>query len=182
MTKNLVSRTMMFAIVLLTAAALPARGTDLTPILPLDPPAVIGSSTVFPGGGWEPANLLDGNLQTEFAVAGQGVGTHVDFDFRKPVVVAGFKHVDRNDPATVRSARLIFSRHADFREPIASVPVQHADKRSGVTLAAFPPRHGPLCPLGSDRPECSSGTARWVERRSHFLPRRPATPCRSAIP
>ena len=153
MTKNLVSRTMMFAIVLLTAAALPARGTDLTPILPLDPPAVIGSSTVFPGGGWEPANLLDGNLQTEFAVAGQGVGTHVDFDFRKPVVVAGFKHVDRNDPATVRSARLIFSRHADFREPIAigaGSACRQTERRDPGRVST---RHGPLCPLGSDRPE-----------------------------
>ena len=138
MRKNLVPHTVAFAIAVLTAAAPPARGAGLTPLLPLDPPTIIGTSKVFPGGGFEPANLLDGKLQTEFAVAGQGVGTHVDFDFGKPVAVAGFKHVERNDPATVRSARLIFSQQADFGKPIASVPVQHADKRSGVTLAAFP--------------------------------------------
>ena len=137
MTKNLVPRTMVFTIALLTAAA-PARGTELTPILPLDPPAIIGSSAAFPGGGFEPAHLLDDTLQTEYAAASQGVGTHVDFDFGKPVMVAGFKHVDRNDAATILSARLIFSQQADFRAPIARVPVQHANKRSGVTLATFP--------------------------------------------
>ncbi len=111
MTKILVPRAI--AIALLTVAA--AQGTEFTPILPLDPPAIIGSSEAFPGSGFVPAHLLDGNLQTEYAAASQGVGTHVDFDFGKPVAVAAFKHVDRNDAATVQSARLIFSQQADFR-------------------------------------------------------------------
>ena len=72
-----------FALAFLSAAAL---GTELTPILPLDSPTVIGSSEPFPGGVWSPTNLLDGKPQTEFAVKSQGVGTHVDFDFGKPVV------------------------------------------------------------------------------------------------
>jgi hypothetical protein len=122
----------------LLAAPRPGQTAEFTPILPLVPPTVVGSSEPHPGGVWLPGNLVDGKAQTEFAAAGQGVGTHVDFDFGKPVAVAGFKHIDRNDPATVRSARLVFSAQAGFRTPIASVSVDHADRRAGVTQVAFP--------------------------------------------
>ena len=138
MTKVLVLCAMAISWSFSSLAAAPLLGVEFTPVLPLDPPAIVGCSEAFPGGAWVPANLLDGKPQTEYAAASQGVGTHLDFDFGKPVVVAGFKHVDRNDPATVRSARLVFSEQADFQKPITSVPVAHADGRSGVTLVTFP--------------------------------------------
>ena len=115
-----------------------ARGAAWTPVLPLDSPAIIGSSEAFSSGAWKPANLVDGDLHTEYASASKGVGTHVDFDFGKPVLVAGFKHIDRKDPATVKSAKLLFSSQPDFRSPITTVPVQHANEAGGTTLVTFP--------------------------------------------
>jgi hypothetical protein len=45
--------------------------------------------------------LIDGDPGTEYSSASKGVGTFVEFDFGRTVMLAGVKHVDRNDPATV---------------------------------------------------------------------------------
>ena len=138
MKKILVSHTIVFALTFLSAAAAPVAGTEFTPILPLDPPTIVGNSEAVPGGAWDVTHLVDGQLQTEYASVGKGVETHVDFDFGRPVALAGFKHIDRNDPATARSARLIFSEQPDFGSQVGSVAVKHADQRSGITLVTFP--------------------------------------------
>ncbi len=136
MTAARVWRVSGFALALLFAAV--AQGAGFTPILPLDRPTILDYSQAFPGRAFEPAHLLDGDPRTEYASAGKGVGTQVDFDFGRPVAVAGFEHVDRNDPATVRAAKLIFSRDRDFHTTLSSVAVKHADRRAGLTRATFP--------------------------------------------
>ena len=133
-----VPATIAVALSLLSAAAAPVAGTEFTPILPLAPPTIVGNSEAVPGGAWEVTHLIDGQLQTEYASAGKGVETHVDFDFGRPVALAGFKHIDRNDPATARSARLVFSQQPDFSSQVGSVDVKHTDQRSGITLVTFP--------------------------------------------
>ena len=135
--RNVLVPTIVLAVLLLGTASVPAA-SEFTPILPLDPPKVVGSSKPFATGSWQPGRLVDGNPQTEFASASEGVGTHVDFDFGKAVAVAGFEHVDRNDVATVRAARLSFSEQSDFRTTVGVVTVRHIDQRSGRTQVTFP--------------------------------------------
>jgi len=115
-----------------------ARGGTWTPVLPLGNPIIVDHSPAFPGGRYEAANILDGRERTEYSSAGCGLRTHIDFDFGRPVTIAGFKHVDRNDPATVKAAKLLFSPSADFKAPIASVAIEHANARGATTLVSFP--------------------------------------------
>ena len=67
MTKVLVVHTILFALALLSVVAAPAAGTEFTPILPLEPPTVVGHSENHPGEAWGVSNLIDGQLQTEYA-------------------------------------------------------------------------------------------------------------------
>ena len=57
MTTILVVHTILFALALLSAAAGPAAGTEFTPILPLEPPTVIGHSETYPGEAWDVSSL-----------------------------------------------------------------------------------------------------------------------------
>ncbi len=127
-------RKLLLAAVLLSFSA----RAGFTPLVLLETPQIIAGSPAF-GGGWEPRNLFDGNLRTAYASAGKGAATFLDFDFGKPVALAAFKHVDRDDPATVKAAQLLFSDKPDFSAPLATVPVAHVDQRGGITLASFPP-------------------------------------------
>jgi hypothetical protein len=106
--------------------------------LPLRNPTIVAHSPAFPGGRYEAVNLLDGCVRTEYSSAGRGIGTFVDFDFGAPVTIAGFKHVDRNDPATVAVAKLVFSADPGFKSPIAAVAIVHANARGATTIASFP--------------------------------------------
>lgn len=129
----------------LLAAEWPSAGAEslFTPLEPLPRPKIVRSAEAYPGGGYNAENLLDGRFgggpRSEYASAGKGLETFVDFDFGRPARIAAFQHVDRMDPATVASADLIFSDAADFAKPLAKVPVQHANTRGGVTCASFPP-------------------------------------------
>ncbi len=109
-----------------------------TPLVPLESPQIIGGAPAF-GGGWDARNIFDGNLRTAYASASKGAATFLDFDFGKPVALVAFKHVDRDDPATVKAAKLLFSDKPDFSASLATVAVAHVDQRAGVTLASFAP-------------------------------------------
>jgi hypothetical protein len=111
--------------------------------VPLHAPAIIQAAEAYPGGAYDPGNVLDGiadgSFQSEYASASKGTETFLDFDFGRPTSIAAFKHVDRFDPATVDRAKLVFSNDADFQRAIATVEVKHANKRGGVTLVPFEP-------------------------------------------
>jgi hypothetical protein len=81
--------------------------------------------------------LVDGLPQTEYSSDGQGTATFVEFDFGRPIRLAGFRHLDRNDPATVGASELIFLDAAG-RE-LSRQAVTHANRRAGVTFAVLSP-------------------------------------------
>ncbi len=100
---------------------------------------IVDSSVAYPGGRYEATNLLDGEAATEYSSASKGTETRIDFDLGREVPVAGFRHTDRRDPATVARARLTFSNTADFAKIAATVDVQHANTPGATTFVAFPP-------------------------------------------
>ncbi|MBN1419811.1 MAG: hypothetical protein JXP34_13610 [Planctomycetes bacterium] len=114
-----------------------------TPLVALPNPEIIASAPAFPGGGFEAANILDGRSggggRTEYASDSGGVETFIDFAFPSATAIAGFKHIDRRDPATVSSSELIFAGTPDFAAPIARIPVRHANAPGATTLLPFPP-------------------------------------------
>ena len=115
--------------------------SQFTPLVPLDTPAITSSAVAYPGGSYEADNMVDGiadgSRRSEYASAGKGTDTFIDFDFAGPTRIAAFKHVDRFDPATVDTADLVFSNHSDFSDVIATVAVKHANERGGVTFLPF---------------------------------------------
>src|SRR5512139_665614 len=116
--------------VLLLAAALNAAeqgaSSSFVRLLPLPVPRVVAAAEAYPGGSFEAPRLVDGNLRTEFSSKGKGTNTFVEFDFGQPVSVAGLRHVDRNDPATVASSELEFLDAAG--NVLATVPVVHVNQ------------------------------------------------------
>jgi alpha-mannosidase len=108
---------------------------EFTLLKPLPPPKIVGSSEQYPGGRYNPRNLIDGKNQTEYSSNSKGTNTFVEFDFGAPTAIAAFRHLDRNDPATVGSSELIFTDASGA--VIRTVPVTHVNKRSGETFLAF---------------------------------------------
>ena len=106
-------------------------------LTPLPAPKVAGSATPYPGGAYEPRNLLDGNPRTEYSSDGKGTNTYLEFDFGTPTRLAGFRHLDRNDPATVSASEFLFLDAGG--QPVgARLAVTHVNKRAGITWFAFP--------------------------------------------
>jgi len=71
------------------AASAPVSYTRL---LQLKAPTIVESSPSYPGP-YEASNLLDGDGQTEFASNGKGTNTFVEFEFKAPASLSGFRHV-----------------------------------------------------------------------------------------
>jgi len=105
-------------------------------LLPLPSPRITDSAEAYRGGGANATNITDGILRSEYASHARGTNTFLEFDFGKPTVIAGLRHVDRNDPATVVSSELIFTDASG--RVIATTPVAHVNQRSGVTFVALP--------------------------------------------
>lgn len=125
------------ALLLITLSSQPsiAAGT-FTPLLPLPKPELLQDSTEDPGGNFAIAHFFDGKVKTEFASRDAGTNTMVHLDFGKPTRFAAMRHVDRNDGATVARSELEFFDGAGRK--VATVPVQHANQRSGETLFILP--------------------------------------------
>lgn len=105
----------------------------------LDPapkPKIIASSEPYPGGRHQAANLLDGNLRTEYSSNGKGTNTFVEFDFGTPIALAAFEHVDRNDPALVASSE--FSLLDSNGALLTNYTITHVNRRGGATWFSFP--------------------------------------------
>ncbi|MGE5610505.1 MAG: glycoside hydrolase family 38 C-terminal domain-containing protein [Bacillota bacterium] len=118
-----------FALCIVAAGA--AYGA-FTPLTPLPAPRVVSHSQSYPGDGYLIANLLDGRPQSEYASDGKGTDTVVEMQFAQTVCVGAFRHVDRNDPATVAASELVFLDGEG--RVMGTVPVTHVNKRGGETF------------------------------------------------
>ena len=92
----------------------PDEATGFTPLTPLATPKIIRCAEEYPGRSFAVGHIVDDRPESEYASHGQGTDTFIDFDFGRPVAIAGFQHVDRRDPATVDEAELVFSDRPDF--------------------------------------------------------------------
>jgi hypothetical protein len=113
-----------------------AGASGFTRLMPLPKPEILTNSPAYPGGAHEAVHLLDGDPRTEYSSSSRGTNTVVEFNFSGPVLLGGFRHVDRADPATVASSELSFFDMAG--KQVGSLPVTHANQRSGVTFVALP--------------------------------------------
>lgn len=105
-----------------------------TRLRPLPAPQVVKSSSEYPGDNYRAWHLVDGKVSTEYSSNGDGTNTFVDFVFEKPVRLAGFRHQDRRDPATVGASELAISN----AQGVVKVPITHVNRRAGVTFVALP--------------------------------------------
>jgi hypothetical protein len=99
-------------------------------------PRIIASSEAFPGGHHDVRNIIDGSPATEYSSNGKGTNTFIEFDFGAPSRLVAFRHLDRNDPATVAASELIFSDQGG--KTLVAIPVTHVNRRRGVTFVTFP--------------------------------------------
>ncbi len=113
-----------------------AAAASFVRLVPLPAPAIVASATEYPGGNYPASHLLDGQPRTEFSSDGAGTNTFVEFEWPAPQRIAGVRHVDRNDPATVAASELVFLNASG--QPIRTVPIAHANRRGGVTFVALP--------------------------------------------
>src|SRR5262249_49927420 len=116
-------------------AALPSPGqtpptpANFTQLEPLPPPPILSTPEAYPGGNYAPGNLLDGNLRSEYSSNGKGTNTFLEFDFGAATIIAAFRHVDRNDPATVAASELTFLDAAG--KVLGTSIVTHVNERGG---------------------------------------------------
>lgn len=111
-------------------AAKPAQ-TAFTLVTPLPPPKIVEASTTYLVGAFDATNITDGNIRSEYSSDGKEKNTFIEFDFGDIVTVAAFRHVDRNDPATIASSKLVFSDNQG--KTVATSEVTHANKPGGIT-------------------------------------------------
>lgn len=122
---------------LLLLAQIPvAHAGTFTRLDPLPPPRIVAHSEAYPGGRFEPANLTDTDPRTEYSSTGVGTNTYVEFEFHQPSSIRAFRHVDRNDPATVAESELRFLDGSGREVGVFSVP--HKNQRAGTSLLILP--------------------------------------------
>jgi hypothetical protein len=102
----------------------------------LPAPKIVASAEAYPGGNHKVGNIIDGKPRTEYSSNAKGTNTFIEFDFGAPISVAAFRHVDRNDPATIASSELTFLD--DSGAVVGRVPVKHVNQRGGVTFLTLP--------------------------------------------
>jgi hypothetical protein len=112
-----------------------AFAAEFTSLIPVTTERIVSSSPAFRKA-FAAANLVDGNLKTEYASWNQGTNTVVEFDFGRPTRIVAFRHVDRNNIATVALSVLEFY-DADGKLTSA-VPVKHVDQPGGTTFFILP--------------------------------------------
>jgi alpha-mannosidase len=112
-----------------------ASGAEFTSLDPVTMVHIVTNSPAF-GKAWAVAHLVDGNPKTEYASWNQGTNTMVEFDFGQSTRILAFRHVDRNDMATVAASELDFY-DADGKL-IYSASVKHVNEARGTTFFVLP--------------------------------------------
>ncbi len=116
------------------ALSLPAHA-GFTRLEPLQSPQVTRSAEAYPGGNHNVTNLTDSDPSTEYSSNNKGTNTIVEFDFGSAKAISAFRHVDRNDPATIAASELIFTDAAG--NVVATKAIRHVNQRAGVTFVRF---------------------------------------------
>jgi hypothetical protein len=111
-----------------------ASGASFTPLVRL-PAHIIASSTQFDDH-YKVENLLDGKVATEYASQNGGTNTTVEFDFGAAVQIEAFRHLDRNDPATIAMSELEF--FDGNGQLVSSMSVTHINRPGGETFLILP--------------------------------------------
>ena len=119
----------------LAGADSPGGAGEFRQLKKLPAPQITDCATEYPGGAFRAAFILDGNPQTEFASNGKGADTFIEFDFGRPVTLAGLSHQDRNDVATIGGSELTFLDAAG--KVLGTERVTHVNQSSGVTTWPF---------------------------------------------
>lgn len=112
-----------------------ASAAQFTSLVPVTKEHIVSSSPAF-AKAFAAARLVDGNLKTEYASRNQGTNTMVEFDFGHPTRIIAFRHVDRNDAATVAASVLEF--YDCDGKLISTVPVKHVTEPGGTTFFVLP--------------------------------------------
>lgn len=133
---QLVSNHVKGIVMAILLAGASAQAVQFMPLIPLPAPQVASSASPYPGGNYDVSRLLDGDMKTEYASNGKGAETFVEFHFPEPARVAAFRHVDRNDPATVAASELVFMD--DRGTVLTLVPVAHVNRPSAQTVVVLP--------------------------------------------
>jgi hypothetical protein len=102
----------------------------------LPAPKIVASAEAYPGGRYNVSNITDGKIKTEYSSNAQGTNTFIEFDFGAPTRVAAFRHVDRNDPATIAFSELTFLDGSGG--VVGEAQVKHVNQRGGVTFLTLP--------------------------------------------
>ncbi len=121
--------------ILAIAGTRSAFGTSYVRLEPLPVPRIVAAAEEYPGGNHKAAHLLDGDIRTEYSSNAKGTDTFVEFDFGRPVRIGGFRHQDRNDPATLAESELAFVGLSG--EALGTARVVHVNQRGGVTFHAL---------------------------------------------
>jgi hypothetical protein len=120
----------------LTSLPTQLSAQKFTRLTQLPAPKVVESSEMYPGGAYNPANLVDGELRTEYSSNGKGTNTFVRFEFASPQTITAFRHIDRNDPATIAASELACFDAAG--NEVQRARVQHENVRAGSAFISFP--------------------------------------------
>jgi hypothetical protein len=114
----------------------PGLPNGFTRLKQLPAPKIVASTEAYPGGNHNVGNIIDGKVQTEYSSNSKGTNTFIEFDLGAPTSVAAFRHVDRNDPATIASSELRFLDGSG--SVVSTAPVKHVNQRGGVTFLTLP--------------------------------------------
>jgi len=113
-----------------------AQAGQFTPLTPIPAPHIEFSAVPYPGGNYGASRMIDGNVKTEYASNGKGTETFIEFQFPEPVRLGAFRHVDRNDPATVAASELVFMNKK--KKVLSSLAVTHANRPAEPTIVILP--------------------------------------------
>lgn len=104
-------------------------------LVPVRDARIVSASEAYPGGRHEPTNLLDEDPKTEYSSNGAGTNTFIEVDFGRSLKLAAFRHVDRNDPATIAKSKITLLDESGG--VLKSFDVTHANRRAGETFLAL---------------------------------------------
>ena len=123
---------------LVLAAGVSAGAAEaFTRLQVLPAPRIVAAAEAVAVTGNNPVeNLIDGDAKTEYASAGKGLQTWVEFDFGSPQAIAAFRHQDRKN-GTIAGSELVFFDGAG-RE-VARRAVAHADRSGAVVFFPLTP-------------------------------------------
>ncbi len=141
MQKPLLGLPLLFAAALVLLLALDCAGepgvpSSYTRLEQLPVPKIVASAQAYPGGKHNVRNIIDGKPRTEYSSNAEGTNTFIEFDLGALASVVAFRHVDRNDPATIASSELTFLDGSG--SVVGTVPVKHVNQRGGVTFLTLP--------------------------------------------